>query len=275
MPLANSVNASQTGFQSLNAATGVWNGRSLTPGAGISITNQDGTGGNPVITATGMTPDPFGTVYLVDDFLYGAASSIGNMNWQAIGGSGDVAQNGTSTHPGIFRVGTNGTAGSIVMGGDSSGNTPNPIIIGGGAITADFLVNISATNNGTMCIGLGAGSTTGGAEPTSGVYFLYNSATNSGNWVGKTANASSRTSANSAVAVVGNTWVRLTITVNAAGTSASFFVNNVEIANSPLATNLPTASISPRLSNTGGTAGGGADLSIDLFVLTIALTTPR
>lgn len=274
MGLGNAVNAAITGFQSLNGMNGDWIGRTLQAGAGISITNANGTAGDPVITATGMTPDPFGTLYIYDDFIFGE-NPVGNLNWLETGGSNTTPLNGTSTHPGIYRVGTNSGGGTIIMGAGSTAGSPCPIVIGGGEIRADFLVNISATNNGTMCIGLGAGSTTGNIEPADGVYFLYNSATNSGNWVGKTANASSRSSANSSVAVVGNTWVRLTILINAAGTSASFFVNNVEIANSPLAANLPTASIAPRLSNTGGTAGGGADLSIDLFVLTITLTTPR
>ena len=43
MVLGNAVNASQTGFQSLNATNGAWNGRTLTAGAGISITNGNGT----------------------------------------------------------------------------------------------------------------------------------------------------------------------------------------------------------------------------------------
>jgi len=51
MAVNNAVNATQTGFQSLNSTTGVWNGRTLTAGTGISITNGDGTGGNPVISA--------------------------------------------------------------------------------------------------------------------------------------------------------------------------------------------------------------------------------
>lgn len=55
MPLGNAVNARVQGFQSLNTATGVWTGRSLTAGAGISITNNDGTGGNPVVSATAFT----------------------------------------------------------------------------------------------------------------------------------------------------------------------------------------------------------------------------
>lgn len=53
MPLSNPVNASVQGFQSLNTATGAWTGRSLTAGVGISITNADGTGGNPTISSTG------------------------------------------------------------------------------------------------------------------------------------------------------------------------------------------------------------------------------
>lgn len=48
----NAVDATQTGFQSITSG-GVWNGRTLTAGAGIAIANGDGTAGNPVITATG------------------------------------------------------------------------------------------------------------------------------------------------------------------------------------------------------------------------------
>jgi len=52
MAFNNAVDATQTGFQSITSA-GAWNGRTLTAGAGISISNGDGTAGNPVITATG------------------------------------------------------------------------------------------------------------------------------------------------------------------------------------------------------------------------------
>lgn len=53
MALGNPVDAAVTGFQSLNAATGAWNGRTLTAGAGISISNGTGTAGNPTITSLG------------------------------------------------------------------------------------------------------------------------------------------------------------------------------------------------------------------------------
>jgi hypothetical protein len=52
MAFSNSVDATQSGFQSITTG-GVWNGRTLTAGAGIAIANGDGTAGNPTISATG------------------------------------------------------------------------------------------------------------------------------------------------------------------------------------------------------------------------------
>jgi hypothetical protein len=54
MSFNNAVDATQTGFQSITAG-GVWNGRTLTAGTGINITNGDGTAGSPTITNTGVT----------------------------------------------------------------------------------------------------------------------------------------------------------------------------------------------------------------------------
>jgi hypothetical protein len=58
MATNNAINASSTGFLSLNAS-GTINGRTLTAGAGISITNGDGISGNPIITATGGAVETF------------------------------------------------------------------------------------------------------------------------------------------------------------------------------------------------------------------------
>ena len=52
MAFNNAVDATQSGFQSITTA-GVWNGRTLTAGAGIAISNGDGIAGNPVISTTG------------------------------------------------------------------------------------------------------------------------------------------------------------------------------------------------------------------------------
>lgn len=81
-----SVNANQTGFQSLNAATGTWNGRTLTAGTGISITNGSGTGGNPTLS---LSPTPTSTAW-VPTLQFGGASvgitySVQQGTYQQIG----------------------------------------------------------------------------------------------------------------------------------------------------------------------------------------------
>ncbi len=50
----NPVNANTPGFQSITSG-GIWNGRTLTAGSGVTITNGDGTAGNPVISASGSS----------------------------------------------------------------------------------------------------------------------------------------------------------------------------------------------------------------------------
>ncbi len=268
MPFNNAVDASQSGYQSITSV-GVWNGRTFQAGTGISLTNADGTAGNTTITATGMVPDPFGTVYLVDDFIFSSVAitaQTGDTNWES---SGTTSHAGEAQHPGFIRIGSSGASGSLLKPQTAGSN--GAFVLGAGILTAEFLVRITATSTHTYCVGLGV--STAPNEPTDGVYFLYASGTNSGNWVGKTANASSRSSANSTNAVVSNQWDRLKIIVNAAATSVSFYVNGVQIANSPLATNIPTANIYPLLSKTAG--AGGESIDIDLFVISYVLTTPR
>ena len=51
MAIANAVNAQTAGVQCLTSA-GVWNGRTITAGTGISVSNGDGVSGNPTISAT-------------------------------------------------------------------------------------------------------------------------------------------------------------------------------------------------------------------------------
>ena len=104
-----------------------------------------------------------------------------------------------------------------------------------------------------------------------GIYFNYASGTNSGKWVGKTANASSRSSANSNNTVVAGQWDRLKIVVNSAATSVSFFVNGTEITNSPLAANIPTASIGMFAT----CQSLNVPLDIDLITYKYVLAVPR
>lgn len=56
MAINNAVNASIQGLQNFNATTGAWIGRTLTSNnANFTVTNGDGTGGNPTFNFSGIT----------------------------------------------------------------------------------------------------------------------------------------------------------------------------------------------------------------------------
>jgi hypothetical protein len=100
------------------------------------------------------------------------------------------------------------------------------------------------------------------ADAVDGVYFEYDS-TVSANWRTNTSNNSTRTKTSSAIAVDTN-FNRLSIIVNAAGTSASFYVNGTELTGSsasPITTNIPT--------------GAGRETSIMHHIIKSAGTTNR
>lgn len=265
MAIANSVDAGTTGFQSLTSG-GIWNGRTLTAGSGINITNGDGTAGNPVISATGGSGGVNATLDFWDDFIQSSDSSdSGDTQWVPGGLTTPVAVSG---RPGTIALAQSG----FIYKGDSA-NFPT-IILGAGVLTITWYIKMSALTSYTIWVGLGDLTVAG--EPTNGVYFLGSNSVNSGNWVGKTANAGTRSSANSSTAVAAD-WRVLQIVVNAAASSVAYYVGTTlaglaQIANSPLATNIPTAAITPYAALVAGATG---NLQIDLVTMTYALTTVR
>jgi len=84
------------------------------------------------------------------------------------------------------------------------------------------------------------------ANQVDGCYILYDEggvstgSAASANWQAVTVNNSARTFTNSSTGVAANTWTKLEIEINAAGTSVSFLVDGVSIATHT--TNIPTGS---------------------------------
>lgn len=255
----NAVNAKVTGFQSLNATTGVWNGRTLQAGTNISITNGDGTGGDPVISSSAS---PGTASVLVDDFINTSISAgqLGDTNW---GHDGNGSAQSISGHPGVYRVPNNAVSCLFKIG--------LPIILGAGELTVEWIVKPSGTSF-QMFIGLSDAIAAVYAEPANGCYFQYDSAVNAGNWRARTGSASSYSTANAANALTTN-WVHLKIVINAAATSVAYFIDGSEITNSPITTNIPTAGIAPCILSTGTAAN--TFLDVDLFMMNYVLTSPR
>lgn len=182
-------------------------------------------------------------IYMHDDFIgnQDASTPFGMFAWKRQAQSGGGIEAPTTLvagHPGLIQI----------KGGTGTGwggiGTDDILNFGGGETVLEFslkALNVGdGTNDFSLYLGFGDRFFTASAEPDDGIYFHYNQASNSGNWIGKTASGGTRSSANSAIAL-DTDFHRYTIVVNAAGTSVSFYIDGTEIANSPLSSNIPSA----------------------------------
>jgi len=193
------------------------------------------------------------TFWFSDDFITGqqTANIVGNRFWQGkLGGAGTITTNTTTAagHPGTLDLNTALTLGSganIRQFSDNS--TQQPIIIGGGVIVIEMIVKIDTLSDATNAFNFKCGianqnsvtSTVGGQ----GVYFTYASTGATPNWYRFTGNSgASITTTDSGTAATTN-WVNLKIVINAAGTSAEFFIDDVSVGTN--STNLPTLAVGP------------------------------
>jgi hypothetical protein len=279
MATNNSVNASTSGIQSLTPA-GVYNGRTITAGTGISVTNGDGISGNPTISATGASVST-ATLNLYDDFtsyfVPTTSTLMSNMYWQGTllpTAAAGVAST-ESGHIGIIQ--NVSSASSLGMFSAPAGVTTGTLLLGGGIITLNWIFKITALSNATirytLRFGLGDTATTSATTPANAVYFEYSDNLNSGNWNYNTASASSITTTNSATAVTTG-WHNAQITINAAASSVNFTMDGVSLGN--VTATIPTTVIAPRFdfNRNAGTPTTGL-LIIDAFYLTETFTTPR
>jgi hypothetical protein len=234
-------------------------------GTSGQVLTSNGAGSLPSFQAvSGGASSAFGTLTIIEDFLaYNLSGPVGNTVWNTVNG---ITIAGVANHPGILRNGQGTTIYSASTGAAG-------ILPANGTITLEMVIRIPATGATNVYLGLSDTLTIATlTEPVNGCYFNYASGTNSGQWVGKTSSASTRSSANSANTVTAGNWDRLKIVINSAGTAVNFFVNGTEISNSPLSTNIPTAALQPFFTvQTSATV----NLDIDLMVLTYVLAVSR
>lgn len=243
-------------------------------------------GGFPTYDGTnGVWFSPQAQVYEWDDFIAGENnSSFSKLSWNRVAVNGGSPSMATATQdaarPGVVNCAITTSAGSGT--GLVLTNNPNgPIIFGAGRCICNFWAktpNISdATDTYTLLIGFN--SNTSGALGNNALLFSLTSGVNSGNWqmiAVKTGGAT--TTANSSTGTDTN-WHKYTIDVNAAGTSAAFYIDGVQLANSPVITNIPVtagAPVGPSISilRTSGSSNARS-LLVDLFTIWIALTASR
>ncbi len=197
---------------------------------------------NGFVTFTGGSSGPtpefiLGNLFFWDDFISGGHTQ---NTMQLLGWQGTNAEWGNldNEHPGVLIAGGGGTT-RIINNGSETNN--GHIKVGGGEITLIWVIKQGAlASSGSYTQRVGFFDALGTIN--NGIYFQYTDTANSGAWQLITKNGGSTTTANSADTVTTD-WTALKIVVNAAGTSVSFFVDDVECANSPVATNIPTGGL--------------------------------
>jgi hypothetical protein len=210
-------------------------------------------------------------VVLEDDLLQ--PTSITGMAQSLTGGS-IVAANGDQNHPGIITLST------LAVATNSAAITTaaNAVRFGAGAARLAVIFRIptlsDATDTFTARVGFCDATN---AESTDGAFIRYTHGTNSGKFQFVTRNNSTETATDTGITVGLNTWYRVQIDVNAAGTSATCTINGTLVATNT--TNIPTAAgretgiVPGYIQKSLGT--NPRTLDIDYFQLLLKFTTPR
>lgn len=224
---------------------------------GITITALGGNG--PQVVTVGNTGKlavgtngterlnaPYSAVYIMDDFLNVSTietGEIGTAGWTSTGsgtGAGIAGSTSPTAHPGTvsMQTGTTTTGNAAISLGSFYS-------AGGGVTTytTDCRVSTLSTVGEEYIARIGLHDATSGGAVTDGIYFQYDRLTDGNFWSVITSNNSTPTKIVTSTAIVGNTWYRLKIVVNADGTEARFYVDDVEVSGTgyPITTNIPTA----------------------------------
>lgn len=204
---------------------------------------------------------PISTTVSCESFILSANSGSGGVNTPTDTTSVGVVQLGTSTS----------STGSCAVRTHLALMT-----LGGGPTTFETGLVIPELSTGVERYIIRAGfSNTATADAANGVYFQYNEAA-SANWQIVTANASTRTTTATSVAV-GTAKTTLKIITNPAGTSAEFFINGASVGT--IATNLPAQDVNQTfgvLVNIVKSVGTTArTVDVDWIEATKTYTSPR
>lgn len=256
-------------------------------GVGTSgqVLTSNGSSALPTWQANSGAFSPNATVNIYDDFIGCAGAATGSswvqslMDWIPITTNQFVPKSTTSNaHPGLVgNVSNNGTfpENYNFASGNPDSSIATTIILGGGAVTINFVFNIATLSNSTnrYTLNLGLGDTNS-KNQANGCYIAYSDNLNSGNWEFITAAASTRTTSTSSTAVTSG-WHNAQISINAGATSVSFSMDGVSLGTA-ITTNIPTNAVTPFFGFewTAGTVAANSIL-IDLFYMTQTLTSTR
>lgn len=176
----------------------------------------------------------------VDDWVTAAVS--GHYAWLSTSNSGAVAVSITAqgtSRTGVININTStsATAAPRLSGGGS--NTHLAIGLEAMLFDTDIEVRTLSTSAEEYILRIGMTDVSNNStDPSNGVFFKYDRATNGNFWELVTRNAGTSTSTVTAIPVAANTYYKLKIWTNAAGTSVKFYIDDVLAGTHT--TNIPT-----------------------------------
>lgn len=188
--------------------------------------------------------NPAKHIFLFDDFI--CNSSTGAIGWNFLGINSAALVNLSLTetiYSGVCEPRISSSAGSAyVMRLGQTSTSDNPLLLANQTVYCHFILKMTGLSDATDTFKTRIGLFNGGSNTdpqTDGVYFEYTHGTNSGNWQMICMNNTTGTTANSSTAADTN-FHKFAIKINSTATSASFYIDGSELANSPITTNLPT-----------------------------------
>lgn len=220
--------------------------------------------------------DPSLYFYIYDDFI--GQTSNGQTNWRQTltAGTARFTQDSLNNHPGELQYESDASS-TAVMGiskidVDGTGNYK----AGAYRQYHEFLCKLSALSDGTdtYIFRVGLGNDRDLTTITQGCWFEYTHSVNSGNFTINCVNGGATSTGNTSTAAT-TLYTKYGIEINASGTSVKFTINGVEVANSPVVSQIPTGAFSPffGLQKTVGT--NERIMLIDYYYGFGKFTTPR
>lgn len=203
----------------------------------------------------GKVWDPANECVVFEEFLDATTT------WAQASGSGGGAYStaGSTSHPGVFRLGAGATSGGYVGLYCSSG-----ALVFAGTLSWEAVVYLSNDATGAkMRIGFSDGHTA--SDPSNGVFFEYKKA-ESATWRIRCGASTTYTTTTTGTAVAFSSWVKLKITYD--GTTATFYVNGSSVGT--ITTNIPTAKVEPAFFVTHTTTNAYTTLDVDYSFLRMA-----
>lgn len=218
-----------------------------------------------------FVPEHASQLYVYDDFIN---NTITVFTGGTTGGTAPASATGDIGRPGLKTLVTSTSASGASYIWDA--NSIMWVFSGGEAVyeTSVKVVTLSdGTETFTVRCGWNDSQTADGAD---GVYFRYTHSENSGRWVLVARSNSVETATNSTATVPANSWDRLRIVVNAAGTSAEGFVDGVSIGT--VASNIPITQARATGMTTGIVKSAGTtsrNIVVDYIMVKQAFTAAR